>query len=199
MKQLIVVLSFLLTLSVSAQLPVLEIGQTLPEGNNKMECANSGKTTDLASLKGENGLLVIFSCNTCPFVVAWEDRYPMVNNWAKSNKVGFALLNSNFLKRNNDDSWEAMKAHVKKLNYQWPYLIDNESAVANAFGAQTTPHVFLFDKNLNLVYKGAIDDNHKDASAVKEHYLKNALTSLGKGNEIAVKESRPLGCSIKRK
>jgi len=199
MKQFIVIFLFLLTLTVSAQLPVLEIGETLPQSNHKMECATSEKTSDLASLKGENGLLVIFSCNTCPFVVAWENRYPMVNDWAKNNHVGFALLNSNFLKRDNDDSWEAMKAHAKKLNYQWPYLIDNESEVANAFGAQTTPHVFLFDKDLKLVYKGAIDDNHKEVSAVKEPYLKNALVSLGNGTEITVKESRPLGCSIKRK
>ena len=71
--------------------------------------------------------------------------------------------------------------------------------MANAFGGQTTPHVFLFDKNMNLVYKGAIDDNSKSAADVKHHYLKDALKSLGKGEPIAVTESRPVGCSIKRK
>jgi peroxiredoxin len=146
MKNIIGSILILFAVSATAQLPVLEIGKSLPAGNIKMECATSGKTTDLSSLKGDNGLLVIFSCNTCPFVVAWEDRYQMIADWVKTNKVGYALVNSNFLKRGDDDSWEAMKAHSKKLNYKWPYLIDKESEVANAFGAQTTPHVSFLIK-----------------------------------------------------
>lgn len=182
-----------------AQLPVLEIGEKFPEHSEKLECSVNGNENTISSFEKENGLLVIFSCNTCPFVVAWEDRYPMLSKIAEENKIGFILVNSNHLKRNGDDSKEAMAAHAKKHNYNWPYLIDEESSLANAFGAQTTPHVFLFDKDRKLVYKGAIDDNYKDAAAVEEFYLRDALNSLGQDKEIEVKETRNLGCSIKRK
>lgn len=199
MKHIITVVILLMGLNSFSQLPVLNIENDLPKGNVAMLSATDGGKYSLESLKGENGLLVVFSCNTCPFVVAWEDRFPIINSIAISNKVGFALVNSNYLKREGDDSFVEMQKHATSLKYQWKYLIDEESVVANAFGAQTTPHVFLFDKNLKLVYKGAIDDNHKDASAVKEFWLKDALNSLGQAKDITVKETRNLGCSIKRK
>ncbi|NLU38055.1 MAG: thioredoxin family protein [Bacteroidales bacterium] len=199
MKYILLIGLITLTLSISAQNNMLKINEMLPAKTEKMKNALNDATVDLKSQVKKNGLLVIFSCNTCPFVVAWEDRYPMVNKLAEENNIGFVLINSNFMKRNDDDSWEAMKKHAVKLNYKWPYLIDNESVVANAFGAQTTPHVFLFDKELKLVYKGAIDDNYKDAAQVKEFYLKDAMQNLANGKEITNKETRNLGCSIKRK
>lgn len=194
---LITIFSFSMYIS-NAQYPVLELGAEMPEAD-KMKCVVSNNEVYLDELAEENGLLVIFSCNTCPFVVAWENRYPIINELATDNNIGFALVNSNFLKRNDEDSPEAMKEHAKKHQYRWPYLIDKESILANKFGAQTTPHVFLFDKNMKLVYKGAIDDNYKDASKVEQFYLKDAINSLAKNEEIAVKETRNLGCSIKRK
>lgn len=159
----------------------------------------SGSVASLADLNQENGIVVIFSCNTCPFVVAWENRYNPLYQFAKEHKVGMAVINSNYLKRDGDDSPEAMKKHAEDKGYQFPYLIDAESQLANAFGAQTTPHVFLFDKNFQLVYKGAIDDNYKNAEEVHAKYLENAISSLAKGEKIAVAETKPMGCSIKRK
>ncbi|MBN1766900.1 MAG: redoxin family protein [Prolixibacteraceae bacterium] len=194
---LITIFSFSMYIS-NAQYPVLELGAEMPEAD-KMKCVVSNNEVYFDELAEENGILVIFSCNTCPFVVAWENRYPIINELATDNNIGFALVNSNFLKRNDEDSPEAMKEHAKKHQYRWPYLIDKESMLANKFGAQTTPHVFLFDKNMKLVYKGAIDDNYKDASKVEQFYLKDAINSLAKNEEIAVKETRNLGCSIKRK
>lgn len=187
------------SLSVLGQHPVLDIGKEMPKCDESMKCATTGQTFTLDDLEKENGLLLIFSCNTCPFVLAWEDRYPMIAELAKKNNVGFALVNSNYLKRDGDDSMEAMEAHAKAKNYQWPYLDDHDSELANLLGAQTTPHVFLFDKNMKLVYKGAIDDNYKDAADVEDFYLRDALNSLGSGKEIEQKETRNLGCSIKRK
>ncbi|MBN2807781.1 MAG: redoxin family protein [Prolixibacteraceae bacterium] len=198
MKQMTFMILLLASLQVAAQIPVINIGDNLKTTDTEMACATMGESTDLASIVKDNGLLIIFSCNTCPFVVAWEDRYPMVHELAKANKVGFTLVNSNHTKRDGDDSPKAMADHAKKLAYEWCYLIDEESKLANELGAQTTPHVFLFDKNLKLVYKGAIDDNYKDTAGVKEFYLKDALNSLGSGKEIKVKETRNLGCSIKR-
>jgi len=199
MKKILTGIILLLGLNAYSQFPILNIGDKLPLSDATIQSATNDEIYTLQKLKGENGLLLIFACNTCPFVIAWEDRFPVVNTIAKTNKVGFAIINSNYLKRDGDDSFAEMQKHATNSKYQWPYLFDNESAFANALGAQTTPHVFLFDKNLKLVYKGAIDDNFKDKSMVKEFWLKDALNSLGDGKEIAVKETRNLGCSIKRK
>jgi hypothetical protein len=159
----------------------------------------SGAKISLADVKQENGLLVLFSSNTCPFVLQWEDRYPEIKAWADKNKVGMVVLNSNHTKRDSDDSFEAMKKHAKEKGYNFYYALDDQSAVANAFGGQTTPHAFLFNSKMELVYKGAIDDSYKSAKEVKKPYLKDAISSLSNGNKIAVAETKPVGCSIKRK
>lgn len=159
----------------------------------------SGKALSLDDVKKENGVLVIFSCNTCPFVGKWEGRYPELKALADKNGVGMIVVNSNYKNRDGVDSPEAMKKHAEEKNYNFYYAVDHESRLANAFGAQTTPHAFLFDKNMKLVYKGAIDDNYEDASQVKAAWVKDALVSVASGKAIAVSETNPVGCSIKRK
>jgi thioredoxin-related protein len=198
MKTLIVTLAIFVSLTIKAQLPLLQIGEKLPLETTNMKCATTNKEYSMKSEKKENGIIVIFSCNTCPFVVAWEDRYHTVSNLAKENKIGFVLINSNAAKRDNTDSWESMKEHAIKHKYQWPYLYDDGNKIADAFGAQTTPHVYMFDANNKLVYKGSIDDNHKDAQQVTKFYLKDAILQHVSGKEVANKETRNLGCSIKR-
>lgn len=159
----------------------------------------SGKKVSLADATKENGLLVIFSSNTCPFVLQWEGRYPALKSWADKHDVGMIVLNSNHQNRNGVDSYESMQEHAKSKNYNFYYTVDEDSKIANAFGGQTTPHVFLFDKDMMLVYKGAVDDNYKSAGDVKKAYVKDAIASMVKGDKIEVAETRPLGCSIKRK
>ena len=182
----------------------IAIGTEAPEADYKMKDV-SGKMMSLNDLKGSKGLLVIFSCNTCPFVVGgeglgegWQDRYNGIQEVCNSNTVGMVLVNSNEGKRSGDDSYENMVKHAKEQAYISNYVLDKDSKLANAFGAKTTPHVFLFDKDLKLVYKGAIDDSNKSADEVKEHWLKNALNALGSGNTIDPSETRNKGCSIKR-
>lgn len=159
----------------------------------------SGSKISLADVKKENGLLVLFSSNTCPFVMQWEGRYPDLKAWADKNKVGMVVLNSNHQKRDGDDSFEAMKKHAKEKGYNFYYALDDQSLIANTFGGQTTPHAFLFNNKMELVYKGAIDDSYKSADEVKQPYVKDAILSVANGKEIAVKETKPVGCSIKRK
>jgi thioredoxin-related protein len=159
----------------------------------------SGEKISLADVAKDNGLLVMFSSNTCPFVIAWEDRYIELKNWADRHDVGMIVLNSNYNNRNNVDSYEEMKKRANEQNYNFHYVVDEESKIANEFGGQTTPHVFLFDKNMKLVYKGAIDDSYKSAKDVKNTYAKDAVASLANGKKIAVAETKPVGCSIKRK
>ena len=179
------------------KLEELKIGQQAPLTNMKMK-EISGKLESLQSLKGDGGLLVVFSCNTCPFVIGWEDRYNDLHALATNNHIGMVLINSNEAKRGGDDSLEKMKVHAGEQKYTMPYVVDENHQLADAFGAKATPHVFLFDKDMKLVYKGAIDDNMKDKDSVKEEYLNDALKQLATGKKIKVNESKALGCSIKR-
>ena len=175
----------------------LELGSIIPLSKELMINVNDEKMS-LDNNFNENGLLVVFSCNTCPFVVMWEDRYKQLEKICKSNKVGMVYINSNEAKRDGDDSKEAMKNYAKSMGYTFPYLIDQNSNVANAFGAKTTPHTYLFDKNKKLVYKGAIDDNFRDKLQVKETYLLDAIEQMVSGVDIKIKETNAKGCSIKR-
>ncbi|MEZ4916558.1 MAG: thioredoxin family protein [Chitinophagales bacterium] len=177
--------------------PTLELGAQMPMKGYVMMNVNGDKY-ELGNAKREKGTLVVFSCNTCPFVIQWEDRYPEIEQIAKATGVEFILVNSNAAKREGDDSFEAMKEHAEAQNYTMPYLVDESSKLANAFGAKTTPHVFLFNADGVLVYKGAIDDNSKSRNEVKEWYLNTALKQLASGREITTPESAAKGCSIKR-
>ncbi len=200
MKILLLLLTMVISFSAFSKTKVgnLEIGDKAVLTDVKMEDI-SGDKVSLKDAAKENGLLVMFSCNTCPFVLKWEDRYLEVKSWADRNDVGMVVLNSNHQKHQSSESLEAMAAHAKENNYNFNYLLDKESAIANAFGGQTTPHAFLFDNEMNLVYKGAIDDNYKSAEDVKATYLKDAISNLASGEKIAVTETKPVGCSIKRK
>ena len=175
----------------------LAIGESIPMQNELMMDVSDEKMS-LKEVTSEQGLLVIFSCNTCPFVVMWEDRYAQLEEKCAETGLGMVYINSNQAKRDGDDSVEAMKAHAKKMDYSYPYLIDENSALANAFGAKTTPHIYLFNKDNELVYKGAIDDNYKNIEAVKEPYLLNAIDELLAGKKISLAETKAVGCSIKR-
>ncbi|MBI1315790.1 redoxin domain-containing protein [bacterium] len=160
----------------------------------------SGNAYSLQDLKRENGLLVIFSCNTCPFVLGWEDQYPHLGELGERNKIGVVLVNSNEAKREGDDSFDAMVAHAREKNYNTPYVVDQNSRLANRFGAITTPHVFLFDKDLKLVYKGSINDKYEQKDEKPQnYYLQNAIVSMMAGKPIQPAETRQMGCSIKRK
>ena len=164
-----------------------------------------GKANTLLNLKGGNGLLVIFSCNTCPFVVGnahktegWEGRYNGLAELAESLNIGMVLVNSNEAKREGDDSLPAMKNHAMEAGYTMPYVVDEGSKLANACGARTTPHVYLYNSNLELAYRGAIDDNVNRAEEVKERYLDMAMRRMAEGKKIKTTETKAVGCSIKR-
>jgi len=200
MKKLTIILSILFSVSVYAgdKNTKLEIGEKAVLTDVKMQDV-SEENVSLKEAMEENGLLVLFSCNQCPFVLRWENRYAGIKALADKNKVGMIVLNSNYQKRDGDDSFEAMQQKAKDKGYNFYYVLDKESRIANAFGGQTTPHVFLFDGEFKLAYKGAIDDSYKSAEEVKQAYLKNAISSLGNGENVTIAETKPVGCGIKRK
>ena len=184
---------------------MLEIGSEIPLANKSMLNIDD-KEYSFDDLKKENGLLVIFSCNTCPFVIGngsksegWENRYPELGEISNDLNVGMVLVNSNAAKRDEGDSFTDMQNHYKQKGYNCYYVLDISSEMADAFGALTTPHVYLFNKNMKLVYRGAIDDNVKKRSDVKEFYLQDALNNMVAGKSIEPQTTRQLGCSIKRK
>ncbi len=178
--------------------PMLSLGAKAPMADRAMMDI-SGKTFSLKDLNQENGLLVIFSCNTCPFVLGWEDQYPVLKEMTDKMNIGMVLVNSNEKKREGDDSMAEMQKHAKEAGYEMPYVIDENNELANAFGARTTPHVYLFNADMELVYRGSINDKYENKSKqAEDEYLQNALKSLAKGAKIDPADTREIGCSIKR-
>lgn len=192
----LIALASLATLAFTLGEP-LPIGSTMPKADLKMQDI-SGKQIAMQDAKKENGVLVMFSCNTCPYVVKNQQRTLAISQYATENKVGVIILNSNEALRADDDSYTAMQAYAREQGYKWNYVVDKDNQVADAFGANRTPECFLFDKNLKLVYHGAIDDSPSDVSAIKRAHLKEAINEMVAGKEVSIKESRSVGCSIKR-
>jgi alkyl hydroperoxide reductase subunit AhpC len=180
----------------SARADSLKIGDKAPLAATKMKSVD-GREISIAEVAGSKGTLVMFICNHCPFVKAWETRIADIGNTAAKQGIGVIAINSNDPSEYAEDNFAEMQKRAKLRNYSFPYVVDATSDVARAFGASRTPEVFLFDKDGKLAYHGAIDDNHRDASDVKDHYLRDALAALAAGKDVAVKESRAVGCSIK--
>jgi glutathione peroxidase-family protein len=174
----------------------LDLGSILPLGDIKMADI-SGKDISLNDAKGKNGLLVIFSCNTCPWVIAWEDRYVELAETYKDKGVGIVAINSNEKQFETVDSMEEMQAHAKEQGYNFYYTMDNGSKLASEFGATRTPHIYLFDKKDKLVYRGAIDDNARKPDQVENTYLADAIDNMLAGSAIDPAATKALGCAIK--
>jgi hypothetical protein len=175
----------------------LPIGSPIPNAELKMKDI-SGTTVSLADAKTSKGLLVMFSCNTCPYVIKNQARTMEACKYAKSNGIGVAILNSNEAQRSDADSFNDMQEYAKSQGYSWYYLVDQNSKQADAFGANRTPECYLFNNEGKLVYHGAIDDNPSEPEAVTRKHLVLAIDEMKAGKDISVKESRSVGCSIKR-
>ena len=189
------VLFFLFSIS-SIQAVELEIGSQMPKTDYSLNDI-SGDQITLNEIKGKNGTLIIFSCNTCPWVIRWEDRYVEIASSYIKRGIGMIAINSNVAKFNGEDSLNKMKRHAKEKKYTFPYAQDPQSKLAHAFGATKTPHIYLFNDKNKLVYRGAIDDNARDKSKVDKAFLKNALDQMLEGEKIKKPISKALGCSIK--
>lgn len=175
----------------------LPIGASLPKAENKLKDV-SGEVLTLKSAMKENGLLVMFSCNTCPVVINNQSRTNEICKYAQDKNIGVVLLNSNEANRSSSESLQAMQSYARQQGYQWYYAEDKNNELADAFGATRTPECFLFDKTGKLVYHGAIDDNPNDAGSVNRRHLQEAINEVTAGKEVSVKKSRSVGCSIKR-
>jgi hypothetical protein len=175
----------------------LPIGASLPNPDKKMKDV-AGMEVSFKDAMNAKGLLVMFSCNTCPVVHAYQSRTIEICNYAKSKEIGVILLNSNEASRDNGDSFNDMKDYAGEQHYNWPYVVDENSVMANAFGATRTPECFLFSAEGKLVYHGAIDDNQNGPDEVTREHLKIAMDEMLQGKGVTVKKTRSVGCTIKR-
>lgn len=174
----------------------LALNNPMPEASYKMKDV-SGKEVSLNDAKTDKGLMVFFSCNTCPYVKLSESRIKELSDYCLENGIGCIIVNSNESQRKEEDSFDEMIKYHHSQNLKCYYTVDVNSKLANAFGATRTPQCFLFNSK-GLIYKGAIDDNVKDPAAVKSHYLKDAITALTKNSTPALQETKSIGCTIKR-
>jgi peroxiredoxin len=174
----------------------LEIGSPAPMTDVEMTDTD-GRTHTLSDAAKENGLLVMFTCNTCPWVKAWEDRYNEVAEMAAEHDIGMVAVNPNAAIRNDGESMADMTARAEEKNYQFPYVLDEGAKLATAFGATKTPDLFLFNSDMKLTYRGAIDDSPRDASAVQERYIMTAMEAMANGSEIEPTVTKSIGCTIK--
>ena len=179
-----------------AEAPALSLGDAAPMATVKMKSVD-GRELSIADVAGAKGMLVMFSCNHCPYVKAWEDRIAAIGNGAPAQGVGVIVINANDPEAYPDDDYAAMQKRAQEKGFKFPYVVDATSDVARAFGATRTPEVYLFDAAGRLVYKGAIDDNAQDAAKVQHRYLADAIDALTAGRELGDRETKAIGCSIK--
>jgi peroxiredoxin len=158
-----------------------------------------GKQHALGDYAGKNAVVVIFSCNHCPYVRAWEDRMVQIQNDYASKGVQLVAINSNDATKYPDDSFAKMKERASEKKFTFPYLHDETQQTAHAYGAERTPEVFLFNKEGKLRYHGSIDDNYDDPASVKSRYLRDAVDAVLAEKPISAPETKPVGCTIKWK
>lgn len=161
-----------------------------------------GNKVSLADYTEAKGYIVIFSCNTCPYVVAYEDRMIELHNAYAKKGFPVIAINPNDPELSPGDSFEKMQVRAKEKNFPFAYVFDEKQEIFPQYGATRTPHVYLLEKTNsgNIVrYIGAIDDNFRDASAVEKKFLENAIDAHMNKEEVPVKTTRAIGCTIKVK
>jgi len=174
----------------------LVVGDIAPDFNLK---SVDGKYYSLESFTDAKGYIVIFTCNHCPYAVANEDRIIALHNKFAPQGYPVIAINPNDPEVQPEDSFENMIVRAKEKNFPFVYLLDEGQKVYPAYGANRTPHVFLLDNTRKVRYIGAIDDNTRDASAVTNPYVENAIAAIERGEEPDPSFTKAIGCTIKTK
>jgi len=197
MNKLILGLSILLLSFASvAQDKALAIGDIAPD----FKLMNvDDKMVTLADYKDVNGYIVTFTCNHCPYAIMYEDRLIDLHNKYEDMGYPVVAINPNDPDAKPADSFDNMKVRAKEKGFPFAYLMDKGQKIYPQYGATKTPHVFLLDADRKVRYIGAIDDDARDASAVTEKFLENAIAALEKGEDPTPATTKAIGCSIKTK
>ncbi|MFN3942601.1 MAG: thioredoxin family protein [Flavobacterium sp.] len=159
-----------------------------------------GKMVSLKDYKDAKGFIVIFTCNHCPYAVAYEDRIIALDKKYKSKGYPVIAINPNNPEKQPKDSYDLMQVRSKEKGFTFPYLLDEGQKIYPQYGATKTPHVFILEKTAKgsvVQYIGAIDDNHEEPKNVKVKYVEDAVDALLNKKEVVVKTTKAIGCSIK--
>ncbi|MEL0457579.1 thioredoxin family protein [Flavobacteriaceae bacterium SZ-1-7] len=201
MKKSIKLVSAVLVLIVMSAFTITSDGYKIGDIAEDFSLENvNGKMVSLSDYKDAKGFIVTFTCNTCPFAVAYEDRIIALDQKYASKGYPVIAIMPNNVKVKPGDNLDAMKERAESKGFTFPYLIDADQSVYPKYGATKTPHLFVLQKTKkgNVVkYIGAIDDNYKDASAVSTKYVEDAVDALLAGKEVPEKETKAIGCTIK--
>ncbi len=160
------------------------------------------KMVSLSDFSKEKGVVIIFTCNHCPYSVAYEDRIIALDNKFKALGYPVVAINPNDPTAYPEDSFDNMKIRAKEKGFGFPYLIDTDQSIFPKFGATKTPHVFVLKNTrgvFTVEYIGAIDNSAKDDSKVSKTYLADAVNDLLSGNKPTVNSTKAIGCGIKMK
>lgn len=173
---------------------MLPLGEAAPKFENLL--STDGRRYSLDSFGDRNVLVVIFSCNHCPYVKDYEGRMVQIQADYSSRGVQLVAINSNDESAYPEDAYPEMVRRAKERGFNFVYLRDADQKAVEAYGAVCTPHVFLFDAERVLRYRGRIDDS-RDASRVRSPDLRNAIDDVVRGGPVRVPDTKPFGCSIK--
>jgi peroxiredoxin len=158
---------------------------------------SDGRRHSFADVKGRNGTLIFFTCNHCPYVVGSEDRMRALCDRIAPGGISMVAIHSNETKDHPTDTWDAVLQRMKEKGFRWLSLHDEEQFVARAFGAERTPHYFLFDKDGRLAYSGRQDNSPRDVTKAETHELDDAIADVLAGRAVANPRTDPIGCNIK--
>ncbi|MDA9002645.1 thioredoxin family protein [Flavobacteriaceae bacterium] len=159
-----------------------------------------GKFVSLSDFIDAEGFIIVFTCNTCPYAVLYEDRIEALNKKYASQGYPLIAIMPNNVQTKPGDSMKSMKQRAIDKGFTFPYLMDDGQKIYPQYGATKTPHVYILESTTRgpvVRYIGGIDDNYKDATLVKTNYVEDAIEALKKGNLIKQTTTRAIGCSIK--
>ena len=159
-----------------------------------------GKQVSLSDYSTAKGFIVVFTTNHCPYAKSYENRIVALDKKYKTKGYPVIAINPNNPDKNEQDSFENMQIRAKQKSFTFPYLLDEGQKIYPQYGATKTPHVYILEKeNKELIVKyiGAIDDNYQDVNAIEEKFVENAVDELLAGEEVSVKTTKAIGCSIK--
>ncbi|MFD0862572.1 thioredoxin family protein [Sungkyunkwania multivorans] len=201
MKKLTGILALATVFVLTAFTVNLEDGYEIGDYADDFKLKNvDGKMVSMADYDNAKGFIITFTCNTCPYSVAYEDRLIALDKKYKKKGYPVIAINPNNPAVKSGDSFEAMKVRAEEKGFTFPYLFDDGQKVYPKFGASRTPHMYVLQKTpkgMQVKYIGAVDNNYGNADAVSKRYVEDAVDALLNGNEVPIKTTKAIGCSIK--
>ncbi len=180
------------------------LGDGLKVGDQAMDFNLKNVDGQMVSLSGNqdvNGYILVFTCNTCPYSVAYEDRIIELHEKYAARGYPVVAVQPNNTQRSPGDSFEQMQKRAQEKGFPFPYLMDETQEITKTYGATNTPHVYVLNRESGdkfvIKYIGAIDNNSRDAAAADQHYVEDAVDSLIKGNSVKTTKTKAIGCTIK--